>query len=323
MRAIAIIGFGIQGRRMAATLVAHPLFRIAAVWDPDEAARIAAAGLAATTPASVDAIFADPAIDCVYIASPPRSHLAYVARALDAGKAVFCEKPLSTDAAGAAALVARIEGAQARAAVNFSLANAPAFLAARAALARGAIGRPTGIAIEVAFRRWPRPWQADAAAWLSGGAEGGFTREVVSHFVWATRRAFGPLAVLSHAVERPAPGAAETRLAAAFTAGGLPGRVDGHVGADAAADDVNAWSVTGTAGTLRVFDWGRYAIGHGDPPPQDPLPEQDLGSATTRRDASRFGQLYALAALIDGRPHDLPTFREALDVQTAVEAMLA
>src|SRR5207244_11187864 len=75
MRAIAIIGFGIQGRRMAAALVAHPLFRIAAVWDPDETARTAAAGVAAATPADVGAIFADRAIDCVYVASPPRSHL--------------------------------------------------------------------------------------------------------------------------------------------------------------------------------------------------------------------------------------------------------
>jgi predicted dehydrogenase len=318
MRAIAIIGFGIQGRRMVASLVAHPLFRIAAVWDPDEAARTAAAGVAAATPAEVGAIFADRAIDCVYVASPPRSHLDYVVRALDAGKAVFCEKPLATDAAAAHAVVERIERSQARAAINFSLANAPAFLAARAALAQGAIGRPQRIAIDVAFRRWPRPWQADAVGWLGGGAEGGFTREVVSHFLWATRRIFGPIAVTGHTVVRPAPQAAETRLAAAFTAGAVVGAVDGHVSDDAPADDVNAWLVEGDSGALRLFDWNRLALGA-----DGQLREQDLGSAEERREASRTGQLYALAALIDGRPHDLASFREALDVQLAAEAMLA
>jgi predicted dehydrogenase len=318
MRAIAIIGFGIQGRRMAATLVAHPLFRIAAVWDPNEAARAAASGVAAATPADIGAIFADPAIDCIYVASPPRSHLDYVTRALDAGKAVFCEKPLSTDAEAARAVVERIERTQARAAVNFSLANAPAFLAARAALAGVAIGTPQRVAIDVAFRRWPRPWQADAVGWLGGGAEGGFTREVVSHFLWATRRIFGPIAVTAHVAERPAPGAAETRLSASFTAGAIAGTVSGRVGDDAPADDANAWRVEGDAGALRIFDWNRFAIG-----PAAALREHDLGAAEDRREASRTGQLYALAALVDGRPHDLPGFREALDVQLAVEAMLA
>lgn len=314
MHAIAIIGFGIQGRRMAATLVAHPLFRIAAVWDPLEEARAAASGIAAATPDVVAAVFDDPAIDAIYVASPPRSHLDYVARALDAGKAVFCEKPLATDATAAAEVVERIERTQARAAVNFSLANAPAFLAARAALVRGAIGRPQRVTIDVAFRRWPRPWQADAVGWLGGGAEGGFTREVVSHFLWTTRRVFGPIAVSTHAVARPAQDAAETNVSASFTAGTVAGTVSGRVGDDVSADDANAWRVEGEAGHLRVFDWNRFAIGER---------EVELGSTEDRREASRTGQLYALAAMIDGRPHDLPSFREALDVQLAVEAMLA
>jgi len=314
MRAIAIIGFGIQGRRMAASLVAHPLFRIAAVWDPAEAARTAAMGIAASTPDAVDDVFADPAIDAIYVASPPHSHLEHVMRALDAGKAVLCEKPLATDAAAARAAVERIERSQARAAVNFSLANAPAFLAARAAMARGAIGRPQRVEIDVAFRRWPRPWQTDAVGWLDGGAEGGFTREVVSHFLWATRRIFGPIAVTAHAVARPAPDAAETGLTASFAAGAITGTVSGRVGGDAPADDANAWRVEGDAGALRIFDWTRFALD---------AEEAELGSPEDRREASRTGQLYALAALIDGRPHDLPTFREALDVQLAVETMLA
>jgi predicted dehydrogenase len=318
MHRIAIVGFGIQGRRVASNLVRHPAFQIAAVWDPDPAARLAAAGVTTATPDDVGAIFDDKAIATVYIASPPRSHLGYVARALDAGKAVFCEKPLATEAAPARALVERIERTHARAAVNFSLANAPAFLAVRSALAAGEIGRPQRIEINVAFRRWPRKWQADASGWLSRAAEGGFTREVISHFLWATRRIFGPIAVETHAIERPAPDAAETRMSATFTAAAVAGAVSGRVADDAPGDDFNEWIVAGEAGALRIHDWTQLSKG-----PAEARREHDLGTPEQRREASRDAQLYALAALIDGRPHDLPSFREALDVQLAVEAMLA
>ncbi len=320
MHGAALIGYGIQGRRMAATLRQHRAFAIRAVWDPDPGARAAAAaelpGIA--TPGDPAAIFADPSIAVIYVASPPASHLRHVGRALDAGKAVFCEKPLSTDREAAAAMVARIEREGARAAVNFSLAHAPAFLSAAEALAAGAIGTPRAVAIDVAFRQWPRPWQADAARWLAGAAEGGFTREVVSHFIWVTRRLFGPLAVRSSSVRRPAPGAAEVALEAAFAAGAVTGSVSGTVGGSVAEDDRNAWTLEGTAGALRIFDWYRFARRGAAG-----WDEVDLGPADDRRERSRLAQLDALAAMVEGRPHGLPSFREALDVQSAVEAMLA
>ena len=71
--------------------------------------------------------------------------------------------------------------------------------------------------IEVAFRAWPRPWQQDAAAWLDARGEGGFTREVVSHFLFLTRRLLGPLALVEAAVSYPPGDAAETSIRARLT----------------------------------------------------------------------------------------------------------
>ena len=48
--------------------------------------------------AGYDALFADPDIDAVYVATPHTLHLANSADALRAGKAVMCEKPLTTSA---------------------------------------------------------------------------------------------------------------------------------------------------------------------------------------------------------------------------------
>lgn len=53
-----------------------------------------------------EALFADPAIDAVYIATPHAQHLANASAALRAGKAVLCEKPITLNANECRALLA-------------------------------------------------------------------------------------------------------------------------------------------------------------------------------------------------------------------------
>ena len=58
-------------------------------------------------------LVADPAVDVVYVASPHALHLEHARLALEAGKHVLCEKPLTLDAADAEAMVALGRGARA------------------------------------------------------------------------------------------------------------------------------------------------------------------------------------------------------------------
>jgi predicted dehydrogenase len=53
-----------------------------------------------------DALFADPEVDVVYVATPHSAHRAAAGAALAAGKAVLCEKPLTLNLREAAELVA-------------------------------------------------------------------------------------------------------------------------------------------------------------------------------------------------------------------------
>lgn len=92
----AVIGVGPMGRFHAVSVAERvPGLVLAAIADPDlpTATRLAERlGVRKVTddPATV---FADPEIDAVVIASPPRWHPDQMRAASAAGKAVFCEKP--------------------------------------------------------------------------------------------------------------------------------------------------------------------------------------------------------------------------------------
>ena len=312
-----LIGAGIMGERMLRAALEQPAaaLSVSGIWDPSAEAmeRIAAALPAVPRQADSAALIA--ASDCVYIASPPSSHLAHARAALAAGKAVFCEKPLAVDLADARAFVTE---AGERGAVNFPFASSPAVARLRDWIASGAVGTPQRVAIEVAFASWPRSWQVDAAGWLDGPAQGGFTREVVSHFLFLTRRIAGPFAGLSAKAAYPEAGKSERRIEATLTAGALPVTLVGSVGTTAK-DDHNVWTLEGDKGAVRLCDWShaerRRPDGSWERDPEA-LSQNEARPLALRR------QLEGVAKLTRGEPHHLATLREAFDVQEVVETVL-
>lgn len=314
---IGIIGAGIMGRRMADRVAAHEGFKLVAAWDPDAAAlaalRKAHPAAAAATDAA--ALCARDDIDCVYVAAPPAHHAAHVHAAFDQGKAAFCEKPLTVDDAEGEALVARAEREGRKAGVNFSLAGSPAFRKIVDTIATGLLGPILRIEIQVRFRRWPRGWQEGASSWLAGGREGGFTREVVSHFIFTTQRLVGPVEVLRSTVTRPDLARAETAIAAEMRANDVMVTLDGRVAGEA--DDHNLWTVTCARGALRIRDWQGLERRNGEG-----WSVMETSSIEEMRVVSGRTQLDDLAALLEGRPHGLPSLREGLGVQRTIEALL-
>jgi predicted dehydrogenase len=314
---IGIVGAGIMGRRMADRVAAHERFALVAAWDPDPAALGELRKAHPSTAAAPDAtaLCARDDIDCVYIAAPPAHHAAHAHAAFDRGKAVFCEKPLTVDDAEGEALVERAGREGHKAGVNFSLAGAPSFRSIVDTIASGVLGPILRIDIYTRFRRWPRGWQEGASSWVAGGREGGFTREVVSHFMFATQRLVGPVEVLRSRVERSDAARSETAVAAEMRANDIVVTLDGRVAGEA--DDHNLWTVTCARCALRIRDWHGLERRNGE----GWVVTKTSSIEEMRVEAGR-AQLDELAALLEGRPHRLPTMREGLDVQRAIEAIL-
>ena len=310
MLKLGIIGAGIMGERMllAAQEHAAEFVQITGVWDQ------ASAALERVGPARSDSARAViEAADCVYIATPPASHLDYAEQALAAGKAVFLEKPLAVDLSAAQAFVRRHEAS--RVAVNFPMASSFAAQALQDWIRQGAVSAPRGFAIEVAFARWPRGWQQGAASWLDGPVEGGFTREVVSHFLFLSRRLLGPLSLLGARAEYGEAGA-ERRVEARLDAGGLRGTLRGAVGTTDQ-DDTNSWTLRG-AGAIRLRDWSLAERQRPDGawiPDPAAMPNEQARPLVLRR------QLEQVACMTRGEPHRLARLYEALEVQAVVEAI--
>lgn len=168
---IGVIGLGIMGNRMLDRLAQHPDLEAAAGWDPsaDARERTKKAHPTLAPDASAEALCRRADLDCIYIASPPASHIAHAFAAFDAGKPVFVEKPLATDLKEAEAIVARATREKRAAAINFSLAHAPGLIVLEDTIRSGRFGKPVAASVEVEFAAWPRPWQMGAAPGSRGG----------------------------------------------------------------------------------------------------------------------------------------------------------
>ncbi len=313
---LGIVGFGIMGQRLAGFVAAHDpaVLRLCGVWDPNPAVAEPLARIAPGVPLLADAAAVIAACDCLYIASPPAAHIPLARAAIAAGRAVFLEKPLASDVPAARDFVAWAKGA--RAAVNFPMASSPAVAQLRAW--RAGIGAARSLSIQAAFATWPRGWQRDAASWLTQAAEGGFTREVLSHFLFLTLRELGPLALISARATYPVPGLAETALAASLTAGSVPVAISAGVGITEA-DDHNLWTLEGEGGAIRLRDWSiaeRRGADCAFHPAPDAIPNERMRPIAMR------AQLDKVAAMARGEAQDLATLAEALAVQEVVEAML-
>jgi myo-inositol 2-dehydrogenase/D-chiro-inositol 1-dehydrogenase len=142
---VGIIGAGRIGKVHAETLAYRlPQARPAAITDVNlEAAQELATRLRIPkVVGSAAEIFADPSIDAVLICSSTDTHSEFVVQAAQAGKHIFCEKPLDHTLARIDQSLEAVKKAGVKLQIGFNRRFDPNFLRVRSAVESGEIGTP-------------------------------------------------------------------------------------------------------------------------------------------------------------------------------------
>lgn len=354
---IGLIGSGFMGRCHAnafgtvAGLFDLPVQPVKAILADasDEIAESGARALGfARATSDWQALVADDAVDIVAITAPNVLHEPMALAAIAAGKTVYCEKPLSTTATSALKMTEAAEAAGVVTSVGFNFLRNPMIALAREVIASGEIGEVTG------FRgRHAENYMADPDvphSFRTDPQGGGAAADIGSHIISLARHLLGPIAEVNAACrtifsDRPvAPGRIErkpvevddmTHALVRFTSG-VSGSLEANWAATGRTMDLS-FEITGTKGAIaftqermnELMIWSgsgaqagyrKIESGPAHPPYGQfcPAPGHHLG----------FNDLKVIevAELLEAHSGGgvcMPDFREALEVQKAVEAIQA
>ena len=141
MHDIAVIGAGRIGRIHAGNANANSRIRLKYVVDPVADAAASLALETGATVAALDEVLADPSVKGIVVASSTDTHLDFSLRAVAAGKAVFCEKPIDLDLAKARAAASSFGPVNARLFLGFNRRFDPNFRQLHDRIASGEMGQ--------------------------------------------------------------------------------------------------------------------------------------------------------------------------------------
>jgi len=141
---IGVMGVGRIGRMHAELLTRRVAgAAVAAVYDPDgESARTVGDELGIPVAGSIEEVLAAGDVDAVAICSSTATHAELIVAAAEAGKAIFCEKPVSLDLADVDRALAVVEAAGVPFQIGFNRRFDPGHQSVRDAVAAGTIGEP-------------------------------------------------------------------------------------------------------------------------------------------------------------------------------------
>jgi myo-inositol 2-dehydrogenase / D-chiro-inositol 1-dehydrogenase len=155
MLKIAVIGTGFIGSVHARNIARHPGTQLVAVSDANiEFAKRIAEVTGARAVSEVTEIFNNKDIGAVLIATPTDTHVEYLRRAADAGKAIYCEKPIGLDYGEAEKAVQSVRAAGVPVMLGFNRRFDVSHIAVKEAVDRGEVGK---VELVQLTNRGPKP----------------------------------------------------------------------------------------------------------------------------------------------------------------------
>jgi predicted dehydrogenase len=331
---IAGAGFGVKAHLPA--LLAHPRFEVVALASPSSAANVARERKIPHAYRSCAEMVRECDLDAVTIASPPFAHRQDVEAALDAGMHVMCEKPFALNVAQAQEM---LEASQ-RAGTVCALAHEFRWVPAQQAIKELIVNRHLQPMREIEIAQLTTMLRLDGTRergwWFEKARGGGMAGALLSHLIDMANWLAGRAPLHSTGLIRTAnPKRHDAK--GEFTS-------DVDDGAFALVDYgeglVARIAVDGTAAqpsfTLAAYAENRTAVASGENITQTTLYTVDADETaeleckpspyahmeSVQPNVPHLMELYDnFAAAIDGKPHELPTFAEAVQTQKVLASV--
>ena len=142
MKNVAVFGAGRIGRIHATNLASLPGVRVKCVSDAWQTAADDLAHELRAEASSIETALADPSVEAVIICSPTSTHSEFIARAVAAGKHIFCEKPVDLSVQRAHVVAQAVADAGVGCMIGFQRRFDPTFSEAHRRMEAGDIGVP-------------------------------------------------------------------------------------------------------------------------------------------------------------------------------------
>jgi len=139
----------------------------------------------APTTTDVEEVYANPDLDAVYIATPHDLHVPIGIRAAEAGKHVYCEKPISTNLPDADRLIAACKANGVTLGIAFTAQVDAAMAAARDMLRSGILGRIMAVRLTAMGDKPAHYWT------------GGYTKRVTTDWRMSKARSGGGILIMN------------------------------------------------------------------------------------------------------------------------------
>ena len=309
---IGIIGAGIVGERIIKAISRHERTRVAGIHDVNlERLEFISKEYGITTVKDYKELVSDKEIDLIYLAVPPKYHHPIAMDIIAAGKHFLCEKPLANSTEEAREMFEKGEEKGMVHAINFPTVYTPAFKRLNTLLEEGFVGKLRRVELHGYFKQWPRPWQQ--TDWISSREQGGFVREVFTHYVQMLQSMLGKMKDIATQVQYPEdPSLCETGIiATAMLQDNTPVLFNGFSGIGM--EESLSLNIYGTEGTLSLTNWRELWISKAE----------GKKERVQLEDSDHLVELLdEVLKAIDGKTSRIVSFKEGYEAQTVIERLL-
>jgi predicted dehydrogenase len=167
---VAVLGSGQMGESILRHLEGSPLVRGITIFDLDpERMTKLQRSFDVKTAATLEDVLQDPEVKLVFVTASNNAHKELTIAALEAGKAVMCEKPMATTLADAEAMVEAAERTKGFLQIGFELRYSHLYTAVKEWIDAGLLGRVLNAHCTYLTSAWGRDAVWRAASETSGG----------------------------------------------------------------------------------------------------------------------------------------------------------